>query len=273
MIKIICFFLLFFLWNGCLVAPTSSPGELECNPPSSLCIAPRCYAVIRLDYLSMKIKGFDVISAHLKKISEKISKRGAKKAANDFSKKHFWPKWGWIIFQSIWKETESLYIFLDMSGDFGGVIIIGKNTGKILFAGEIAWSGGSENPFVYPPLYSEEYPSLYPESKMGGKGCTSMTPAQLIGINEETGIWSTYGPGVIPLQQLKEIWQIVSTTGLVQMLQSQGQLEVSILRYTPGIGSFNSKTAEWIIILSPLLTSSQPIPTAEKDVLDGGVMD
>ncbi|APR75259.1 Hypothetical protein A7982_00605 [Minicystis rosea] len=185
-----------------------------------------CTAVVRLDYGSHSVLGFDVKCAPYAASNEEKARATAQADTGQGQ-----------AGQSIaGAQPEDEWVFWQGAGDFGGSAAVSRRNGTSVFGGTTVWSGKGE--ITYPKAWK-------PVSAIGlGCGQTGQEPPQARGFDLGTG------------QKLAEsdvtaALAVVWNTAVPAGLRQKGYVfDAMVLLYPRTVGAFDPTTAEWIVLVN-----------------------
>lgn len=212
---------------GCDAFPPCGQGrcleEIEAIARESA-LAESCSAVVRLDFLSRRLLGWQLVCGELADVTEDAARKQAQ-ADTGYGAR------GRMLNPP---DPQDLYVFYLPPGDFGGVGVVSARTGLSLFGGSIVWLGRGD--ITYP----ETWRSVAGLGRDCGRhdGAIPVTAHDLVG-----------GAG-LETADVEAALDVVRTTALPHALERSGELlDATVLRYPRSVGAFDPGTAEWIVIL------------------------
>lgn len=186
-----------------------------------------CSAVLRFDYLSRELLGWQLICGKYDHADEVEARSRAEKDT------------GYGEGRSLMLNdpaAEDLYVFYESPGDFGGASVVSVRTGLTLFGGAIIWDGAGE--ITYP----QEWRS--PESL--GEDCEPIEGGPIFRTFDLVGGQARLDPELV-----KELIERVRHTPLAEGFSRSGYVfDAAVLSYPRSVGSFDPSTAEWIVIVN-----------------------
>lgn len=177
--------------------------------------AQECAAVIRLDYRSYAVKGYQLVCGALKPTDAK----GAV-AATHYS-------YGASSLRTP-SDSSDEHVFLNPPMDLGSLSVVSSRTGALVFEGSMIWSGSGKIDF--------------PEKWMtdGMVGCNNSEIPQ-----PSIRVMSYEGDSLGKI--MKAVWQTALPAAMAQTSDLQDAL---IFYYAPSEGFFSANLAEWIYVLN-----------------------
>lgn len=183
-----------------------------------------CSAVVRLDFLSRRILGWQLLCGGYARITEEEARARAQADTGygDSGQALSAP------------DPDDAFVFYEPPGDFGGVGVVSARTGLSTFGGSIIWLGTGE--ITYPDEWR-------PVEELGA-GCQPL-PREI-----PIKAYSLAEGGPLEDAEVEPALDLVWDTALPEGLATWGYLfNVVVLLYPRSVGAFDPTTAEWIVIL------------------------
>jgi hypothetical protein len=186
-----------------------------------------CVTVVRLDYQSLAILGFQIFCGPFAHPDEATARATAQADAGYGSSAQLlggpFPTDEWVFWQP--------------AGDFGGTGVVGAAQGLTVFGGSTIWSGTGD--ITYPVTWrpaADLGPSCVPT--------VNALPPEARGFDLDSG--QPLGAGEITTA-MDKAWN----TALPDVLWANSYVFPSmVLRYPRSTGAFDPATAEWIVLLN-----------------------
>lgn len=184
-----------------------------------------CSVVVRLDYQTRAILGYQVFCGNYAATDEKAA-RATAQADTGYGAS------GKMINPA---PAEDAYVFYVSPGDFGGAAVVSKRSGLSVFGGSIVWAGRGDI----------TYPKSWRPAQDLASGCPIVgAPGPLAGYDLVTGNKATTA-------EIAAAHAEVARTAVPAAFWGGGYLfDVVVLKYARGVGAFDPTTAEWIVIVN-----------------------
>ncbi|MFT3771383.1 MAG: hypothetical protein QM820_38710 [Minicystis sp.] len=184
-----------------------------------------CTAVVRLDYVSRKILGFEVMCAHYAAIDETAARAVAQADTGQGQS-------GQSIAGAL---PEDEWVFWQSAGDFGGAAAVSRRNGTSVFGGTVVWGGKGD--ITYPK-------SWQPPSAIG-EGCGAPDP------NFKARGFDLGGGQKLADADVQAALAVVQSTAVPAALWQGGYLfDAMVLLYPRTVGAMDPAAAEWIVLLN-----------------------
>lgn len=186
-----------------------------------------CSTVVRLDYESLDILGFQIICGSYAQVNETKARQTAQTDTGYGSA-------GSMLSPP---NPEDAYVFYEAPGDFGGAAVVNARNGLSVFGGSIVWSGTGEI----------TYPSTWRPAEELGPDCTptvNALPPTARGYDLDAGAPLDSADVEDPLSAA---WVTALPDGLWQV----GYVfDAVVVMYPRTVGMFDPASAEWIVMLN-----------------------
>jgi hypothetical protein len=186
-----------------------------------------CVTVVRLDYQSLTILGFQIFCGPFDHPDEATARATAQADAGYGSSG-----------QLLGGPTPSDdWVFWQPAGDFGGTGVVGAAQGLTVFGGSTVWGGSGDI----------TYPAAWRPAADLGPACVPMVnalPPDARGFDLGTGMALSAGQITAAMD---EAWNTALPDGL---WANSYVFPSMVLLYPRSIGGFDPTTAEWIVLLS-----------------------
>jgi len=198
------------------------------------CSDPVCHTIIRLDYLTLAPRGYAVVGGPLKATSADEARVAAKTV---FSKDRY------ISDQFSTSEPKAgLYYNYASPGDFGGFALVSADSGVVVVAGGIVWSGRGSywSPTTWGAASNVtcgESPAVASEIHLNKSDCP---------LEDEEG-------KTVMLPTALQALQLGLRTNLAAAVAEKGPFKAYLYAYTPSVGVCNPRVAEYLVVLSPVV--------------------
>jgi len=184
-----------------------------------------CSAVVRLDYDTLAILGWQLGCAKYSQVTEETAREQAKADTGYGGGRALNPA-----------DPSDLFVFYESPGDFGGAGIVSARTGQSVFGGSIVWLGTGEI----------TYPKEWRGSASLGVDC-----ARFEGEVPARGYDLAAGTAGLQEAEIQAALDVVRETALFEGLQSSGYIfDAVVVLYPRSVGSFDPSTAEWIVVVN-----------------------
>lgn len=184
-----------------------------------------CSAVVRLDYLTRSILGWQLVCGKYAQVTEDAARKTAE-ADTGYGA-------GKLVGSA---GPADLYVFYEPPGDFGGVGAVSARTGLSVFGGAIVWDGAGD--ITYPLQWRS------PESL--GVDCEPFASPV-----EARGHDLAEGGTDLPEDLIAAALDPVRSTALLEGMATSGYVfDAVVLLYPRSVGVFDPTTAEWIVIVN-----------------------
>lgn len=212
-------------------ASVDSPPALFCQEQVSTLAAelyqtPQgCSAVVRLDYQSFEIRGYQLISGPYAGLNETQARATAQSDAG-------YGENGVMLNPA---NPEDTYVFFESPGDFGGAAAVSARTGQSVFGGSIIWSGTGDI----------TYPGDWRPAADLAAGCDPSG-----GVNSTRGYDLILGQA-LPQPDVDAVIDVIAQTALPAAMWQGGYVfDAVVLLYPRTVGAFDPDEAEWIAIVN-----------------------
>ncbi len=184
-----------------------------------------CATVVRLDYQTLKIKGYRIACDPYAAVTEAAARQTAQ---NDTG----FGQTGQFLSSP---NPEDEYVFYEPPLDFGGVGVVNARNGKSVFGGGIVWLGMGQ--ISYPATFE-------PPASLGAKCATSTLVPPARG-------WDLRDGTVLPDSDVTAALDVVWDTALPDGLWQGGYVfDAVVLLYPPAMGVFDPSVAEWVVLVN-----------------------
>ncbi|MBI4602098.1 MAG: hypothetical protein HY721_09075 [Planctomycetes bacterium] len=212
---------------GCArLGPCEDPCEDEVAAIArETSIVGSCSGVVRLDYLSRRVLGWQLVCGKYAQVTEAEARQRAQADTG----------YGAAGRMLSPPSPEDAYVFYESPGDFGGAAAVSARTGLSVFGGSIVWDGRGE--ITYPKEW--RLPATL------GSGCAPLDreiPAR--GYDLAAG-------DALPAGEVEAALDVVRRTALPEGLATSGYVfDATVLLYPRSVGAFDPTSAEWIVVLN-----------------------
>lgn len=185
-----------------------------------------CTAVVRLDYASLEILGFQIVCGPYGQPTETSARTLAQQDTG-------FGQTGESLAGALPADE---FVFWQSAGDFGGSAAVSRRNGLSVFGGSTVWGGQGDI----------TYPKSWKPADAIGIGCTSP------GVPGPQGTGWDLGGGQ-PLSQaqvgaaLAVVWQTALPGG---MWKGGYVFDEVVLLYPRSVGAFDPTNAEWIVLVN-----------------------
>ncbi len=215
------------------VADTAAPDAArDCSAEvaaiAKLTTGRQCTAVVRLDYTTLAPLGWQMSCGSPRMMNELD--------ARDALGPWIAPRTSLAQYKLVSTPPDEPWVFFYPPSDFGGIGAVSTDTGNVVFAGGIVWSGLGEIAF----------PSAWRPATELAASCPFLPPGPPVS-------------GFLGSPEMKDnriaAARAVFTTALPAGLsRGRGVASTYVIGYPRGVGSFSPEFGEWIVVLeSPLL--------------------
>jgi len=184
-----------------------------------------CSAVVRLDYETLTIIGWQLFCGHYAHPDEATARATAQSDTG----------YGENANMLNPPNPHDEYVFYEPPSDFGGAAIVSARNGLSLFGGSIVWAGTGS--ITYPPTWRNA-------SELG-VNCPQL-PERIPAVGYDLRSGGSLSEAEIK-NPLDIVWQTALPTG---MATSNYLFDAVVLLYPPSMGDFDPSSAEWIVILN-----------------------
>jgi hypothetical protein len=210
------------------VGPASCPQQQPLAALDDQCDDEVCHVLIRLDYLTLHVRGWSAIGGPRMSVDASAAKAAASDAfaGHDYlgnEPKVSGPAAG--VF-GVWIEPS----------DFGAVALIGADSGLVIMAAGEVWSGRGD--YWTPAAWN-------PASDVAcGDDATTPGEAQL---DDDSCTDSAGGPAH---GSASDALDVALHTNLAAHLAAQGAFAARVFLYTPTVGSCDPSVADYVVVLT-----------------------
>ena len=185
-----------------------------------------CSAVLRLDYETRAILGWQLICGSYGAVTEADARAQAQTDTGYGAS-------GSMLNAA---DPEDLFVFYQAPGDFGGAAVVSARTGLSVFGGSIIWMGTGD--------------ITYPDSWRAADGLGSDCPAMTRTLDVAEYDLAT-GSTSLPSADVDAAMDVLWQTALPEGMMTSGYLfDAAVVLYARSVGAFDPTTAEWIVILN-----------------------
>lgn len=224
---------------GCLQAPnpigpqpcrqTSEPSGAV--PPLELeCDSDVCYFTLRMAAPTLGILGYSVAEGDVSPVDAEQAEVIATEALSGFEEAQY------SEFDTVVGPEAGLFTVSAEPLDFGGFALVGAESGTVVAAGGIVWSGSGSY-----WLPSEWEPSSVIEcgSVPASPAATYLSPAESISGEEVTG-----------LPTASEALGVALRSNLAARAATFSEFDAFVYLYTPGVGSLSLDIVEYVVVFT-----------------------
>jgi hypothetical protein len=184
-----------------------------------------CGAVVRLDYLSRRILGWQLLCGKYSQVTEESAREQAKTDTGFGEGRMLNPA-----------QPEDAYVFYQAPGDFGGAGVVSARTGLSLFGGGIVWDGAGDI----------THPKEWRSAATLGGDCERF-PGDI----PARGYDLVAGGAEVAAADIEATLEVVRRTALLEGMATSGYVfDAVVILYPRSVGAFNPLTAEWIVIVN-----------------------
>jgi hypothetical protein len=187
-----------------------------------------CTAVVRLDYASYQVLGYQLICGDYAAVSEAQARAAA---AADTA-------WGASESMLNPANPEDAYVFYQPAGDLGGAAVVSARTGLTVFGGSTIWMGQG----------TITYPKTWRAAGTIGSGCSSGGP--VIPIPTKAGYDLTNGTSLTQSQITHAVTPLADTAIPGAFARGGYLFNTVVLLYPRTVGPMDPNTAEWIVLVT-----------------------
>jgi len=218
---------------SCSTGSVKPPGPAAC--PELVTVAPLedgctdavCHTTIRLDYLTLGLRGFATVGG-----GTAVDGPGAVAAAQPIFDAN-----GQYLSGApeVDGPAAGLYRVSLSPGDFGAFALVGAESGAVAVAGGIVWSGRGT---YWSPSWADAAPLAC--------GAASATP-------ETTYLDSNECPsyeGKVAGKSAREALDVALRTNVARYYEANGPFSAYVYLYTPTVGACDPETAEYAVVLT-----------------------
>jgi len=185
-----------------------------------------CSAVLRLDYTTRAILGWQLICGSYNMVNETEARAQAQTDTGYGAS-------GTMLNPA---SPGDLFVFYQAPGDFGGAAVVSARTGLSVFGGSIIWMGTG----------NITYPASWRSLDGLGADCPAMT--RTLDVAEyDLATGGTSLPAADVDAAMDVLWQTALPEG---MMTSGYVFDAAVVLYARSVGAFDPSTAEWIVILN-----------------------
>jgi hypothetical protein len=184
-----------------------------------------CTSVVRLDYASLAVLGFQLACGPYAKPAEADARAAAQKDTG----------FGQTGTAAAGDTPSDDFVFVVAASDFGGSAAVSAHTGLSVFGGSTVWAGKGD--ITYPKAWR-------PAADLGlGCGQTGIPMPPARGFDLASG-------APLPSAQvnaaLAKVWETALPAGLAKVAYL---IDAMVLLYPRSVGAFDPTTAEWIVLI------------------------
>jgi hypothetical protein len=209
--------------------PAACPAKGDMQPLDDGCEGPVCHVAIRLDYLTLGLRGWSMASGP----AESVDAEAASGIADDAFEMS-----GQTYLSSgtqVSGPEAGLFTALRPAGDFGAFALIGEQSGAVIAAGGVVWSGHGDYwlPESWNPaadIACGEAAAVPAETHLDPNSCV---------LDE----------GMHP-PTAREAMDVALRSNLAAHIAAQGPFQAFAYLYTPTVGACDPGAAEYLIVLS-----------------------
>jgi hypothetical protein len=186
-----------------------------------------CTTVVRLDYQSLDILGFQLSCGKYTQVDEQTARQSAEADTG----------YGLAGQALAGTNPQDEYVFWEAPGDFGGASAVNARNGLSVFGGSIVWGGSGE--ITYPGDWR-------PASELG-PDCIPVTnalppPARGFDLADGTELDAAEIDDA-----LSQAWVTALPDGL---MQGGYVFDAVVVLYPRSVGAMDPSTAEWIVMVN-----------------------
>ncbi len=210
----------------CTVPDEDCTDEIEALAKEMYAEIGSCTAVVRLDYQTYDLLGYQLFCGPYTRLSEKEARTIAESDTG----------YGLDAIMLNEPDPEDTWVFYEPPGDFGGVGAVSARNGLSVFGGSIVWMGTGDI----------TYPTNWRPLEELGHGCD---PAG--GIPRARGYDLVSGGAPLSDAQINAALEVVLDTAIPGAFWEGGYVfDAVVLSYPRTMGAFNPNTAEWIVMVN-----------------------
>lgn len=214
---------------GAPPGPSACPAEPSVQPLDDGCTDAVCHAAIRLDYLTLGLRGYASVGGPLSPV-DGTAAMAAAQAVFDASGQSQYGQ------PDVVPAQAGVFRISVSPMDFGAFALVGANSGLVITAGGVVWSGRGSYwaPAEWKP----------PEALQCG---SARAEPQTIFV--DAGDCPSYiGPVTAPPPS--DALDVALRTNLAQHYAAQGSFSAFVYLYTPTVGACDPGVAEYIVVLT-----------------------
>lgn len=214
------------------LGPPDCPPNTTGSPLDDGCTDPVCHAVIRLDYLSLGLKGYAVMGGE----DQPVDEAGAKTAAEAV----FIQYGDYFAINddiSVSSPQAGMFHALYSAGDFGGFALVAQDSGEVVAAGGIVWMGHGS--WWIPAAWQ-------PASDLA---CGDVAAAAVSHADPDYGCGDNSGNPSGPYDATDAL-DLALRLNLTAHFASRGPFSAYTYLYTPAVGTCDPSVAEFVVVLS-----------------------
>jgi hypothetical protein len=206
--------------------PSVCPAQPEISPLDDGCADPVCHVMVRLDYLTLGLRGWAAVGGDVSPIDSEAATTEAQAVFDENSE--------YVSSDSVSGPEAGLFTVVAEPSDFGAFALLGAQSGLVVSAGGVVWSGTGH--YWVPSQWND--PSEItcaadaveaPETYLDSRECASedATPAAAA-----------------------EAQEVVLRSNLAAHLAKQGPFSAYTFLYTPTVGACSPDVAEYLVVLT-----------------------
>jgi hypothetical protein len=222
-----------FVRLTCSDAPGPAPGPARCpeqdetEPLDDGCADAVCHVLVRLDYMTLGLRGWAVIGGAV----DPVDSTGAvAQAAAVFDGRMSGNP------TSVRGPEAGLFAALESAGDFGGFALVGQESGLAVAGGGIEWSGVGD--YWIPTAWND------PGDLSCGRESVEPTETYL-DPNTCASVVSSGTPATA-----SEALDVVLSSNLAAHIASEGPFSAYAFLYTRTVGECRPQNAEYLVVLT-----------------------
>ncbi|MBN1609525.1 MAG: hypothetical protein JW940_23035 [Polyangiaceae bacterium] len=216
----------------CSDTPPASPGPSVCptqpqvSPLDDGCTDPVCHVLVRLDYLTLGLRGWAAIGGDSSPVDSEAATTEAQAVFDENSE--------YLSSPTASGPSAGLFTVIAQPSDFGAFALVGEQSGLVVSAGGVVWSGTGH--YWVPSQWND--------------------PAGIACAAEATEAAETYldpgecaSEGTTPATAAQAL-NVVLRSNLAAHLAEQGPFSAFAFLYTPTVGACSPEIAEYLVVLT-----------------------
>jgi len=209
------------------LGPPACPEQSAVTPLDDGCSDPVCHVLVRLDYLTLGLRGWAVTGGAASPVAGDAATDAARAV---FSEHGDYPD------ITLSGPEAGLFTANVSPLDFGAFALVGEESGQVVAAGSIVWSGTGQ--YWVPAQWSDPGDLACGPSAVEPEA-TYLDPGRCDSNEEEPA--STTVEGAL---------DVVLRSNLAAHVASQGPFSAHAYLYTPSVGACSPQNAEYLVVLT-----------------------
>lgn len=209
--------------------PDTCPEQPEVEPLPDGCEDEVCHVVLRFDYLTLALRGWSVAGG----VRNPVDAAAAEEAARDVF--DLQPNGEYLSGETVVSGRRAgLFELFVSPADFGAFALVGAESGVVVTAGGIVWSGRGD---YWSPL------EWKPASDIACGGA----PVVPVDVHADTG-----GCDEAPEHSARGALDVALRSNLAAHVAAQGPFSAYVYLYTRTVGACDPGAAEYVVVLSQI---------------------